>query len=179
MFASPIIPGAAPCQAGNRPRALTRPPRPHRAFRRDSLQKHPIDREDAGRRAFLPESPTNHPFGDRVVEPGEAGDGARTRDLRLGKPTLYQLSYSRVRRTLAAISSPHPHETGGNPGAHSRWGDAGRREPTAAERVAGGGDFCDRWQPAVGVDRLAAQSRGHEPRPSHASVVSTLLRSES
>ena len=26
----------------------------------------------------------------------EADDGARTRDLRLGKPTLYQLSYVRV-----------------------------------------------------------------------------------
>ena len=27
----------------------------------------------------------------------KAGDGARTRDLRLGKPTLYQLSYTRKR----------------------------------------------------------------------------------
>jgi hypothetical protein len=27
---------------------------------------------------------------------GEADDGGRTRDLRLGKPTLYQLSYVRV-----------------------------------------------------------------------------------
>jgi hypothetical protein len=29
-------------------------------------------------------------------EPREADDGPRTRDLRLGKPTLYQLSYVRV-----------------------------------------------------------------------------------
>ena len=28
----------------------------------------------------------------------KADDGVRTRDLRLGKPTLYQLSYIRVRR---------------------------------------------------------------------------------
>ena len=32
----------------------------------------------------------------------EADDGARTRDLRLGKPTLYQLSYVRVPCILAA-----------------------------------------------------------------------------
>jgi hypothetical protein len=31
----------------------------------------------------------------------EAGDGVRTRDLRLGKPTLYQLSYTRVGAILA------------------------------------------------------------------------------
>jgi hypothetical protein len=30
-----------------------------------------------------------------------ADDGARTRDLRLGKPTLYQLSYVRARPSLA------------------------------------------------------------------------------
>src|SRR5437016_4624846 len=30
------------------------------------------------------------------VSPGQAGDGTRTRDTWLGKPVLYQLSYSRV-----------------------------------------------------------------------------------
>ena len=33
---------------------------------------------------------------------GEADDGGRTRDLRLGKPTLYQLSYVRAARSLPA-----------------------------------------------------------------------------
>ena len=33
------------------------------------------------------------------LEP-EAGDEARTRDLRLGKPTLYQLSYARMRTAV-------------------------------------------------------------------------------
>jgi hypothetical protein len=31
----------------------------------------------------------------------EAGEGTRTLDLRLGKPTLYQLSYAREAHTLA------------------------------------------------------------------------------
>ena len=30
----------------------------------------------------------------------EAGEGTRTLDLRLGKPTLYQLSYARVRASV-------------------------------------------------------------------------------
>ncbi len=33
----------------------------------------------------------------------EAGDGTRTHDLRLGKPTLYQLSYTRARSRLASL----------------------------------------------------------------------------
>jgi hypothetical protein len=37
----------------------------------------------------------------RITRPFfQADDGARTRDLRLGKPTLYQLSYVRARRIL-------------------------------------------------------------------------------
>ena len=36
-------------------------------------------------------------------KPGEADDGSRTRDLRLGKPTLYQLSYVRAGRILDAL----------------------------------------------------------------------------
>ena len=32
---------------------------------------------------------------------GEADDGGRTRDLRLGKPMLYQLSYVRARPILS------------------------------------------------------------------------------
>jgi hypothetical protein len=34
----------------------------------------------------------------------EADDGSRTRDLRLGKPTLYQLSYVRKWGEMLAIS---------------------------------------------------------------------------
>jgi hypothetical protein len=60
--------------------------------------------EDAGPDAILRVDAADHP---RITHMGyrraKAGDGARTRDLRLGKPTLYQLSYSRVRRILAAI----------------------------------------------------------------------------
>ena len=35
--------------------------------------------------------------GDLTIWSHEADDGPRTRDLRLGKPTLYQLSYVRAR----------------------------------------------------------------------------------
>jgi hypothetical protein len=35
------------------------------------------------------------------VNPAKADDGGRTRDLRLGKPTLCQLSYVRARRLYA------------------------------------------------------------------------------
>lgn len=40
---------------------------------------------------------------------GEAGDGVRTRDLWLGKPTLYQLSYTRVvpRRHVGTVPVQH------------------------------------------------------------------------
>ena len=40
----------------------------------------------------------------------KAGDGTRTRDLQLGKLTLYQLSYSR--NTKAPYTTPHenPHQ---------------------------------------------------------------------
>jgi hypothetical protein len=38
---------------------------------------------------------------DAISRPfGEADDGVRTRDLRLGKPTLYQLSYVRAARSV-------------------------------------------------------------------------------
>ncbi len=37
-----------------------------------------------------------HTSGGRRLET-EAGEGTRTLDLRLGKPTLYQLSYARIR----------------------------------------------------------------------------------
>jgi hypothetical protein len=37
----------------------------------------------------------------RQEKRGEADDGDRTHDLRLGKPTLYQLSYVRVRERIA------------------------------------------------------------------------------
>ncbi len=40
--------------------------------------------------------------------PLEADDGARTRDLRLGKPTLYQLSYIRAYRYVPASAGFRP-----------------------------------------------------------------------
>jgi hypothetical protein len=42
--------------------------------------------------------------GAAIVRPCEAEDGPRTRDLRLGKPTLYQLSYFRVRAKVYRAS---------------------------------------------------------------------------
>jgi hypothetical protein len=36
----------------------------------------------------------------------EADDGGRTRDLRLGKPTLYQLSYVRAKRDSRGPTEP-------------------------------------------------------------------------
>jgi hypothetical protein len=39
----------------------------------------------------------------------KADDGSRTRDLRLGKPTLYQLSY--VRKCPAMLMDPSPSHT--------------------------------------------------------------------
>ena len=47
----------------------------------------------------------------------EAGEGTRTLDLRLGKPTLYQLSYAREAHTLAILPAgprrlcPHVSQT--------------------------------------------------------------------
>jgi hypothetical protein len=38
----------------------------------------------------------------------EADDGGRTRDLRLGKPTLYQLSYVRVDRQTSTPPAVSP-----------------------------------------------------------------------
>ena len=42
-----------------------------------------------------PETPRLQGLSGNERQPCEADDGARTRDLRLGKPTLYQLSYVR------------------------------------------------------------------------------------
>jgi hypothetical protein len=55
-----------------------------------------------------------------------AGDGTRTRDIKLGRLALYQLSYSRVR--LFA----EPYHTQKNPPLHPWWGkdsNLRRREP--------------------------------------------------
>ena len=46
---------------------------------------------------ILPHDPIQHPRLEPKIRSGtEADDGPRTRDLRLGKPTLYQLSYVRA-----------------------------------------------------------------------------------
>ena len=42
-------------------------------------------------------------IGANPCNPEEADDGFRTRDLRLGKPTLYRLSYVRVRPILVRV----------------------------------------------------------------------------
>jgi hypothetical protein len=52
----------------------------------------------------------------------EADDEARTRDLRLGKPTLYQLSYIRVSGRFYGpvaddVAPSRPESSGGRPGA--------------------------------------------------------------
>jgi hypothetical protein len=44
----------------------------------------------------------------------EAGDGARTRDPQLGKLMLYQLSYTRVRLSLAAVGAGSTRPTNGH-----------------------------------------------------------------
>ncbi len=61
----------------------------------------------------------------------QAGDGSRTRDLWLGKPTLYQLSYTRVAPILRGC--------GWSPRKHIGWGDAHGIGPNA-RRVEDAGD---------------------------------------
>src|SRR3954462_15849739 len=75
----------------------------------------------------------------------QARDGPRTRDLRLGKPTLYQLSYSRAAgRTLAPHAYPVEHALargrGGRPArrpAHVWRGLAWHRPDDRFRAVAG------------------------------------------
>ena len=42
------------------------------------------------------------------IRTGGAGDGARTRHLRLGKAALYQMSYSRILKTTIGKQSKQP-----------------------------------------------------------------------
>ena len=63
---------------------------------------------------------------DSVHPTLRAGDGTRTRDIKLGRLALYQLSYSRVRPFA------EPHHTQKNPPLHPWWGkdsNLRRREP--------------------------------------------------
>ena len=46
-----------------------------------------------------------------LCEAVKADDGVRTRDLRLGKPTLYQLSYVRKCAEMLAIGTCDPNAT--------------------------------------------------------------------
>src|SRR4051812_50184955 len=70
--------------------------------------------EPLGRKSLSPcaaarekQRPENDESPDGIGAFSEAGDGGRTRDLRLGKPTLYQLSYTRVGPgSLAAGAGP-------------------------------------------------------------------------
>ncbi len=45
---------------------------------------------------WLPRQRTDFRLGSSSLAKGGAGDGARTRDIDLGKVALYQLSYSRL-----------------------------------------------------------------------------------
>ena len=65
---------------------------------------HPQKREKLGLPGFL-----------------EADDGARTRDLRLGKPTLYQLSYVRKCAEMLAIGTSNPDRDPGGPRGYPIW----------------------------------------------------------
>jgi cytochrome c biogenesis protein CcmG/thiol:disulfide interchange protein DsbE len=79
--------------------------------------------EPLGRKSLSPcaaarqkQHPENDESPDVIGAFSEAGDGGRTRDLRLGKPTLYQLSYTRVGPgSLAA--GPGPCGAGAAPAA--------------------------------------------------------------
>jgi hypothetical protein len=51
-------------------------------------------------------TPLVHTPASSVVVNSGAGDGAQTRDLNLGKVTLYQLSYTRAARILGAFGTP-------------------------------------------------------------------------
>ncbi len=86
-----------------------------------------VSRKSAGTRAtYLPQPARAAPPKPRATLYGrpdsaglsEAGEGTRTLDLRLGKPTLYQLSYAREAPSLA-VSRESPRA--GNRSAASRW----------------------------------------------------------
>ena len=66
----------------------------------------------------------------------EAGEGTRTLDLRLGKPTLYQLSYARAARSLA-VSSEAPRA--GNGRATFTWKTDRRSSRSSGNSVPGPG----------------------------------------
>ena len=65
---------------------------------------------------------------------GRAGDGARTRDIRLGRPTLYQLSYSRVpsdgARNAPRVAAHSPASRCGRVSVGWRGGRVSRRTGT-------------------------------------------------
>jgi hypothetical protein len=68
--------------------------------------------------------------------PVEADDGSRTRDLWLGKPTLYQLSYVRVERdSTARLRATRP---GFGGASAARMGNGG--QPAAVHRAEETGD---------------------------------------
>ena len=67
----------------------------------------------------------------------EADDGSRTRDLRLGKPTLYQLSYVRWSRTFACL------EARGYPNVNTYASTPGASNPISNVRSAMSPRFAD------------------------------------
>ena len=105
--------------------------------------------------------------GDRRVAPLEADDGPRTRDLRLGKPTLYQLSYVRaggqsLRGLGRAVRRPSPGATRSPPLTRSRRDPAAiaadaRRRHAAGEAVRRRRAPRARW-PRAGAARQAPRS---------------------
>src|SRR3954454_17238305 len=103
---------------GIRTREAPRPTRvsvrPVRPLRHPSLEKRrPLDSRKGGKRfatalsvcGTIAARPTR---GSRETAWMEAGEGTRTLDLRLGKPTLYQLSYAREAHRVAVCSRSSP-----------------------------------------------------------------------
>src|SRR6478752_5645919 len=87
---------------------------------------------------------------------GEADDGARTRDLRLGKPTLYQLSYVREGpRVARSVAAARARESGRlwRPGASRQVVQRRRRADSAAD----GGTASD----GPALERTHAIPRSH------------------
>ena len=83
----------------------------------------------------------------------KAGDGARTRDIKLGRLALYQLSYSRDSRLTIPV-----------PTRPTRYRMVGEGfEPSKA--LAGRFTVCSRWPLGYPTDRAQSQAatNAHEP----------------
>jgi hypothetical protein len=94
------------------------------------------------------------PRAAQLAPKGGAGDGTRTRDIQLGKLTLYQLSYSRVRRA----ASPHAPSGREHSRALAGWEGAERITHPGAEPAV------PRSVPPLSPHRRRAPTAGPRPR---------------